>query len=74
MPIIAESYNTVYRAMGLSVGGSIGRLASAFVPIIIFPIFLEDTFMPFLVFAILLIFALIAIINYPVDTTLQELD
>ena len=38
-PLIAESYDTFYRAIGLSNGGAIGRLASAASPFLLLPMF-----------------------------------
>lgn len=66
---MAESYSTIYRAMGISIGASLGRLAAAVGPFIIYPIYKMDNRLPFLYFTILCICGLICILTYPLETT-----
>jgi hypothetical protein len=38
-PLVAESYSTVYRSLGIGSCSGVGRIAGAFAPALIFPIY-----------------------------------
>ena len=73
-PMVAESYSTVLRAMGLGVGGALARIISASAPFIVYSIFLKDHFLPYLIFGICYFLSLIVMYSFPVDLTGQNLD
>ena len=68
-PLIAESYSTLHRSIGIGTALSIGRISGAIAPFVLYPIFLEDKWKPFLIYGYLSIIALVVIATYPVDLT-----
>ena len=66
-PLVAESYSTILRAMGLGVGGAISRIASAMAPFIVYELFLIENYLPYLIFSIGFFVCLIIMCTFPLD-------
>jgi hypothetical protein len=67
IPLVAESYSTIYRSYGIGSCQGVGRIAGAFTPAIIFPIYFNDNYKPFLVAMISEIFMFLIMLTYPSD-------
>jgi len=59
---------------GISVAIAVGRITSTFVPFIIYPIYLHDKWLPYLIYALLYLVAFLIMLSYPIDLTGYELD
>lgn len=69
IPLIVESYSTIYRTMGIGSTLGLGKIAGALAPLIMFPIYDYDHYMPFSVGMVsLLLIGLIAL-SYPKEMT-----
>lgn len=42
IPMITESYNTVYRSLGIGSALCVYRISGAFVPALVFPLYEKD--------------------------------
>ena len=73
-PLVAESYSTVYRSLGIGACQGIGRIAGAFAPAIIFPLYYRDNYQPFLLAMISELLMFIIMLTYPYDLTQLPLD
>jgi len=49
VPLILESYSTLYRSLGIGSTFALGRIAGFISPFIIFPIYEYDNYLPFLI-------------------------
>lgn len=49
--LFAESYNTLHRSVGLGTTMAFGRIGGSISPLIIYPLFFRDMYLPFIVMA-----------------------
>lgn len=68
-PMVAESYSTVERSIGIAASSSIGRIVSSLAPFILFPIYLKDKYLPFLLYTVCTAITLLCTLTFPSDNT-----
>ena len=73
-PLKAESYSTLYRALGVGFFVCFSRIGGLIGPAVVFPAYDIDHYAPFLITIILLVFVLIVTLTYPIDLTNRALD
>lgn len=64
----------MYRATGVGLVGSVGRLAAGISPYLIYEIFLNSPYFPFFIYTILFIVSLFTMLTYPKDFTGSEME
>ena len=72
--VFTESYSTEYRAVGLTTLGASGRMFSAISPFIVYEMYVRNNYLPFLVFATVILIPAIVMLTFPVEATGKELD
>ena len=68
-PIVSETYDTVYRSLGLGICIAVGRAVGAIAPFALYEIFLADKWCIFLLFALILLVTALVFVSFPVDNT-----
>jgi len=74
IPLIVESYSTVYRTLGIGSSLALGKISGAIAPAILFPIYDINHYAPFNVGLIVLILIGVILLSYPSDKTMAQLD
>lgn len=69
IPLVTESYNTVYRSMGMGSIHGITRVTGAIGPLIFFPIYQADKYAMFLYATISTVCVMPILATYPDDNT-----
>ncbi|CAK62871.1 unnamed protein product (macronuclear) [Paramecium tetraurelia] len=72
--LFAESYHTLYRSLGVGTTMAMGRIAGSLAPFVVFPIYFNNNYLPFLICGVCSFFMLILLISYPIDLTKKPLD
>lgn len=73
-PLVTESYNTVYRSLGIGFCICLGRISGAISPLVIFPMHSRDPYEPFLLGLAFMLIIFFIMLTYPQDRTLKPLD
>lgn len=74
VPMISESYSTVYRSMGLAISTAVGRATGAFAPFFLYEIYIYNKWLIFLFAAGVIFLCFLVTLTYPIDMTNQPLD
>ena len=64
-----ECYSTEYRAIALTTIGGTGRFSAALTPFIVYGLYVRDTYLVFLVFALMSLVPMIALMSFPIEAT-----
>ena len=68
-PLVTESYNTIYRSLGIGFSICLGRISGAISPLIIFPIYYQNAYEPFLIGLVIVFLIFCIMLSYPTDLT-----
>ena len=68
-PVVSETYDTVYRSLGLGICIAVGRAVGAVAPFALYEIFLADKWSIFLLFALILLVTALVFVSFPIDNT-----
>lgn len=68
-PLVTESYNTVYRSMGIGAVACITKVSGTLAPLIFFPIYLRDKYAIFLYGMMATVCMIPILVTYPSDLT-----
>ena len=64
-----ECYSTEYRAIAITTLGGTGKLFAALTPFIVYGLYVRDTYLVFLIFALMSFVPMIALMAFPVEAT-----
>ena len=67
--VYTECYSTEYRAIAITTIGGAGRFFAALSPFIVYGLYVRDTYLVFLIFALMSFVPMIALMSFPVDAT-----
>ncbi|EGR31954.1 major facilitator superfamily protein, putative [Ichthyophthirius multifiliis] len=73
-PLIGESYDTLYRSMGLGFCAAMGRSIGSLAPFVVYEVFLWNKWSVFLIFTGCIFATLIMFVMYPGEKTNSNLD
>ena len=74
VPLILESYSTLYRSLGIGSSFALGRIAGFISPFIVFPVYEFDHYLPFLIGFFVMIGLMLILFTFPRDLTQKPLD
>lgn len=73
-PLKVETYQTIYRSLGVGYAEAMGKLAGGLIPFAMFPMFYYEPFLPFLLFFLLGILTIIFAWIHPIEMTSKGID